>query len=660
MMLNLPESHPDVHQQFEKGYHVVRRSDRYWAGLSTDLTIEQVLMRSIKTHGGLTRGKGMTETQRLVWVLSMPACANINEAMQKLSGISFETSDQHKDLSKARQARDVNDTLDLISYLRERDPFARDPSLFNIANGMTAQEGVNVERSRTVGEKILASMVGKSVEEFTFRKCDRAVTLNSRSTVKIKGESVKVDPQLIFQRLVTIGERCEDLQSLFKYELCSYPPALFESSFLPLQANKAVLADVLWKTMQGEQREPIGNVQYILDGGALLHRLPWPRGSTYESVSQLYVTYVTHKYGAATIIFDGYQDGPTTKDATHMRRTGACSGMTVNFTGGMVIQSKKEEFLKNVTNKQRFIVYLSDKLERAGCNIDHAKHDADVLIVQTAVASARIKDTVLIGDDTDLLILLLHHAELDAHDLFLAPEPRQSAKKTRIWCIKQSKEFLGPDVCDHVLFIHAILGCDTTSRLFGLGKGLAVRKIKSVALFRQQAKVFSQEGHVAKQDIIAAGEKALVSLYGGAKEQGLDTLRYRRFCEKVSKSTSHVEPQTLPPTSAAAKYHSLRVYYQMMEWKGRSINMKPEEWGWHMVDGQCLPIQTDQLAAPSKLLDVICCNCKTDCNTKRCTCRKYSLHCSAVCGECRGTSCANSQLPDFTDDYNDDLDGHLQ
>jgi len=343
-----------------------------------------------------------------------------------------------------------------------------------------------------------------------------------------------------------------------------------------------------------------------------------------------------------------------------MRRTGACSGMTVNFTGGMVIQSKKEEFLKNVTNKQRFIVYLGDKLERAGCNIDHAKHDADVLIVQTAVASARIKDTVLIGDDTDLLILLLHHAELDAHDLFLAPEPRQSAKKTRIWCIKQSKEFLGPDVCDHVLFIHAILGCDTTSRLFGLGKGLAVRKIKSVALFRQQAKVFSQEGHVAKQDIIAAGEKALVSLYGGAKEQGLDTLRYRRFCEKVSKSTSHVEPQTLPPTSAAAKYHSLRVYYQMMEWKGRSINMKPEEWGWHMVDGQCLPIQTDQLAAPSKLLDVICCNCKTDCNTKRCTCRKYSLHCSAVCGECRGTSCANSQLPDFTDDYNDDLDGHLQ
>ena len=48
--------HPDTYQQFQEGLHVVRRSDRQWAGLSTDLVIEQVLMRSIKTSGGLTRG----------------------------------------------------------------------------------------------------------------------------------------------------------------------------------------------------------------------------------------------------------------------------------------------------------------------------------------------------------------------------------------------------------------------------------------------------------------------------------------------------------------------------------------------------------------------------------------------------------------------------
>ena len=204
IMLRLPETHPDAHRKFMEGYHVVRRSDRFWAGLSTDLIIEQVLMRSIKTHGGLTRGKGMTEKKRSVWVLSMSVCASINENMQKFSGVSYETSDQHKDVSAAIQARDVSDTVDLIDYLNERDPFVQNGSLFNIANGMTAQERVNVEKAREIGVKMVESMAGKSTDEFTFRKANQAVTLGSRSTVKIKGEHVNTDPQFLFQRLLTV------------------------------------------------------------------------------------------------------------------------------------------------------------------------------------------------------------------------------------------------------------------------------------------------------------------------------------------------------------------------------------------------------------------------------------------------------------------------
>lgn len=148
---------------------MVGRSDRFWAGSSSDLVIEQALMRSIKTDGSLTRGKGRAENQRLLWVLSMSARASINEAMQKFSGVSYGTRDQHKDTSAARQARDVSDTVELITFFTERDPFCSQ-RLINIANGMTAQEGVNVEKSRQLGEKVLAKMVGKPVKEFTFRK----------------------------------------------------------------------------------------------------------------------------------------------------------------------------------------------------------------------------------------------------------------------------------------------------------------------------------------------------------------------------------------------------------------------------------------------------------------------------------------------------------
>ena len=58
-MLELQTKYPWVYNNFQTlGYHTVRRNDRFWSGLWTDLIIEQVLMRSLKSRGGLTRGKG--------------------------------------------------------------------------------------------------------------------------------------------------------------------------------------------------------------------------------------------------------------------------------------------------------------------------------------------------------------------------------------------------------------------------------------------------------------------------------------------------------------------------------------------------------------------------------------------------------------------------
>ena len=55
------------------GHHVIRKNDRFWADLSTDLIIE-VVMRNFRTTDGLTRGSGMNESARLVFLLWTPAC----------------------------------------------------------------------------------------------------------------------------------------------------------------------------------------------------------------------------------------------------------------------------------------------------------------------------------------------------------------------------------------------------------------------------------------------------------------------------------------------------------------------------------------------------------------------------------------------------------
>ena len=122
-MRSLETDHGDVHRKCEAGFHVVRTSTRLWAGLSTDLVIEQVLMRSLKTSSGLTRGRGMTERQRVIWLLSMPACTEMSRAMLELTGVSYSTGEQNKDMTKSRQAWDMKDTWTLLLALAERNPF---------------------------------------------------------------------------------------------------------------------------------------------------------------------------------------------------------------------------------------------------------------------------------------------------------------------------------------------------------------------------------------------------------------------------------------------------------------------------------------------------------------------------------------------------------
>ena len=68
-----------------------------------------------------------------------------------------------------------------------------------------------------------------------------------------------------------------------------------------------------------------------------------------------------------------------------------------------------------------------------------------------------------------------------------------------------------------------------------------------------------------------------------------------RFCQKVTTGTSFVQPECLPPTSAAAVYHSLRVYHQVQQWRG--VALRPQDWGWKLVDGSLLPVRTDLPAA---------------------------------------------------------------
>lgn len=137
---------------------------------------------------------------------------------------------------------------------------------------------------------------------------------------------------------------------------------------------------------------------------------------------------MTKKYGNAIVMFDGYDD-MSTKNMTHQRRAAGKAGATVTFTENMKVTLKKDNFLANPKNKQRFINMLSRFLQEDNCPTYRAEGDADVLIVKTAVESARERNTVLVGDDTDLLVLLCFYTRSDSFDLYFKPEPKANSRR---------------------------------------------------------------------------------------------------------------------------------------------------------------------------------------------------------------------------------------
>ena len=303
----------------------------------------------------------------------------------------------------------------------------------------------------------------------------------------------------------------ELLDEVFTHELCSYPPALFKTSNVLLSPNKAALADAMWKQVPA-MPSPATPAQYVLDGGTLLHRILSPSGEKFYAIRSPYVQYVSDKYRSPVIVFDGYQNGPSTEDNTHSRRTKSSMAAEVRFTGDLICTMKKGVFLSNKTNKQRFITLLSSHLQQSNIIVVNAEADADVLVVQTAIESAASNDTVLVGDGTDLLILLCCNSKSTNCELYFRPEPKSNSQRTvRCWNINQVQRVLDHQICDNILFAHILLGCDTTSRVFGIGKPDALKKLRSNAFFRKKADVF-QDPHAAPEDIRIAWENALVCL----------------------------------------------------------------------------------------------------------------------------------------------------
>ena len=209
-----------------------------------------------------------------------------------------------------------------------------------------------------------------------------------------------------------------------------------------------------------------------------------------------------------------------------------------------------------------------------------------------------------------MLILLLYCANDDCKDLYLIRSDKDQIKP-RVYNIKVLKKLFGNDVCTDLLFAHAFTGCDTTSRVFGIGKKTVINKIFNRSPKLQSCSQTFCAPSMTQVSIQEAGCKALACLFSDTGSN-LKCLLCIILSSKVAMAKSFVKPERLQP-KRSAKFHALRTYSQVMQWMGKDTGLNETKWGWKMKDGKFVPVMIDQDPAPEVLLKMIRCNCSTRC-----------------------------------------------
>ena len=82
------------------------------------------------------------------------------------------------------------------------------------------------------------------------------------------------------------------------------------------------------------------------------------------------------------------------------------------------------------------------------------------------------------ADDTDILVLLIHHLHESMSEIYFVSQARKHGNaECKLIRIRAVQKAIGSSACRQIPTIHAIAGCDTTSAIFGFGKGTVFKKL---------------------------------------------------------------------------------------------------------------------------------------------------------------------------------------
>ena len=343
-----------------------------------------------------------------------------------------------------------------------------------------------------------------------------------QNNIKFNGQQVAFNLTILFTRLAAVAQRKEeDIEEFFSHELTQEPMSLL-SKGLTRKPDKPSLRKALMKDEDAVTKDQLdADSIFVVDGGALLHRVRWMKGTTFEELCENYVQYVRKHYKTCAVVFDGY-GVPSTKSDEHLRRSkGVKKCPTVDVKECNRVLFPQDRFFTDEENKSQFIKLLGQKLKKDDQQIKICEGDADITIIATSLeqAGSNKRTVVTVADDTDVAIMLLFHWIEHHGDVIFLQE-----KGNKGWNIKDvSQQCQSFQEC--LLFVHAWSGCDTMSAPFGRGKSNFLNIVKKSDELRNISDIMS---HVwaTTTEIGEAIIRVFRILYGNKEGEPLYKIRY--------------------------------------------------------------------------------------------------------------------------------------
>ena len=264
----------------EKGYFTIHHANKFWSGNFSDQTIEQFLMRMLKTSGGMTHGRGISDSTLTKWVHALPHCVPLCDALEKFTGVHTATSEQHKDLRLSTQAKYKKAYDAFVQWLQAHPPFAgyQPDRLVSISTGVVADTSVNCDNAVQIGQAAASKIAGKQFTEITLHRNDKLKTMGDKNSINIRGQATVLNPTVFFNRITCVLKTSSDMERFMSYELAPQPPSLFHGGVMRTPTKSAL--GTLLKSYAPVQANIPNNCQFVIDGGHLLQSVVWVQPST--------------------------------------------------------------------------------------------------------------------------------------------------------------------------------------------------------------------------------------------------------------------------------------------------------------------------------------------------------------------------------------------